>query len=106
MSPTAASDTRDVSHGALRPPLAPFGERTDVKSASPVLTDLFEHGGPHLPLVVVHGTSLARRATGNRERTTRLKYGAALHSVLDINRSASAGGALWRGHAAAATVSS
>ena len=40
----------------------PSDERTKAQSASAVLTDLDEHGSPHLPLVIIHGPSLARSA--------------------------------------------
>jgi len=46
----------------------PFGERAKGKSASAILTDLAEHGSPHLPLVIIHEPSLARRAMKLRMR--------------------------------------
>jgi hypothetical protein len=37
----------------------PFHERPKIQPASTVRTDQIEHGGPHPPLMVIHGPSLA-----------------------------------------------
>src|SRR5947207_8329810 len=55
---------RGGGDGARLPPAKyPTAPRTKAQSASAVLTDLAEHGSPHPPLVIIHGPSLAHRAT-------------------------------------------